>query len=94
MKADPILDWDDIRQVEPKLGAILAEVMAIYDPGAGSFCAEELWHNKLKQRIMRYVGFYARSENPRMKLPETYEFVCDTIRDALPPCRKCACLEK
>jgi hypothetical protein len=91
---DPILDWDEARKVEPKLGALLAEVRGIYDSGAGSFCAEELWHNKLKQRVTRYVGFYARSDDPRMRMRETYEFVVDTIRDELPPCRKCGCLEK
>ena len=91
---EPILDWDTVCSVEPKLGVILAEVRGIYDPGERSFCAEELWHSKLKPRVMRYVGFYARSDDPRIKLRETYEFVVDTIRDALAPCRKCACLEK
>jgi hypothetical protein len=92
------LDWETLVELEPALGALLAEVQAIHDDGkAGHFCRHDYYMSMrwdqpgLKRRFSELVGWHARNKNALLHTSEAYDLVLEIILEALPPCRNCCC---
>ena len=93
LELSPTLDdptWEEMVAVEPALGRLLADIMAVRDDlTAPSFCAEAYWY-RFKVRAIRVVGFQAH--RPELRSMEAYETAIARLRAALPECRSCPCL--
>jgi hypothetical protein len=92
------LTWKELAKLEPRLKKLLKEARAVKDPGGEAFCANAVWYgygrysgNGFKERMNRLAGFYAESDNKRLKTMEAHGLVYDKLYSALPNCRKCLC---
>jgi hypothetical protein len=84
------LTWRKIAAIEPRLSDLYDSVRRIKDPGGACFCAESLWHRRLKWQLQSLVGF--RAHEPRLRSMAAYDIAFEKIYHALPPCRGCACM--
>jgi hypothetical protein len=89
MNADVDSPWTDLVAIEPGLAVLLEDIAGTADPGGKAFCAETLWHNEFKPRLMWLAGFRAR--NYRLRSRMAYDVALDRLHSALPECRGCAC---
>ena len=82
--------WHDLVKAEPALGELLAEAQAVKDNGGTSFCANSIWYNRFKQRLLPLVGWDRRG-HPVLGGMAAYDLAYHKIYDALPDCRDCLC---
>ena len=84
--------WTEIKDIEPRLGELEAELKAIRDNEEDeSFCANRIWYapGGPKSRLINLVGIQAQ----KVELEGTYlyEEVYDYLYHMLPDCRECGC---
>ena len=83
-------DWVSLIEIEPRLAELYEEVRKLKDPGGGYFCAETIWHRRIKPQLVALVGF--RAHAPRLRSMAAYDLAFEKLYGAMPPCRGCACL--
>ena len=89
--AHPRMTWKRIIRIEPNLGRLYKEAKAIRDDKTQpSFCANRIWYEEFKPRLLWLVGWECRKKELRSM--EAYDIAYDKIYKALPYCRECICL--
>lgn len=83
------MTWQEIIAIEPKLLSLETEIKSIKDSGGKSFCANTIWYNQFKQRVVDLVGDYASNEQLRSQ--QAYSLAYHHLYDQLPNCRNCNC---
>lgn len=91
------LTWEDLLSLEPRLAFLQVEAMAETNHDKPDYCANAVWggyqgHLGLKPRLVRLVGWHAESQDPALRSSAAYDIAYHQVYDALPGCRKCACL--
>lgn len=93
-----VIVWEELAAHEPDLNDLLAEVRSIKDDGGPYFCKHDAWafgwknHAAFKKRIHRLVGIGSRHHDAFLATSQAWDVVLETILEALPPCRKCGCV--
>jgi hypothetical protein len=77
-----------LMRIEPELAGMLAEIQAIR-PRGRNFCANDVWYRVYKPRLLRLVGW--ESGKAELQSMQAYDVAYQTLYDALPACRRCAC---
>ncbi len=77
---------------EPKLLRLQAELTAVRDDGAGSFCANRLWYVSYEPQLKRLVGEGAECDDPLVRTRDAYELARHVLYRLLPNCRDCICI--
>jgi hypothetical protein len=83
------LTWPQLVELEPALLALYQEAQAV-DGRDAHFCANQVWYDSFKPRLLALAGWEARE--PALRTQEAYDLAYETIYAALPPCRDCQCL--
>ncbi len=83
------LTWTELIAIEPRLEALRAEVAAV-DGSDAHFCANRIWYQHFKPRLLGLVGWECERDELRSEQPRDVAY--DTIYGELPPCQDCACL--
>jgi hypothetical protein len=86
------LTWDRLVELEPKLGVILSQIPGSDDRKAARFCANRLWHLKLKPQVVALVGWLRPQRHPILSTQQAYDLAYHKLDSALPRCRNCSCL--
>ena len=82
--------WDDIVEIEPRLGQLLKEIQAI-DGSSVPFCANQGWYGRggdrasFKMRMMLMVGHFAFSRD--LANNQDYDTAYGMLYGALPDCK-------
>jgi hypothetical protein len=86
------LSFDEICELEPRVGELLREVQAVKDTGGESFCANDHWclPGGFESRLCRLVGW--RAAKPELRNSECYDIAYDHLYVLLPSCRECRCI--
>lgn len=84
------LTFDRLVRLEPRLLGLVQEAALVND-SAPNFCANEIWSEQFKPRLMRLVGWYAECAHPEVQDEAAYQVAYDVVYRALPDCRNCAC---
>ena len=85
------MTWDEIAVVEPRLQELYDEARAVRDgKKEGRFCANMIWSERFRPRLVRLAGFYAAKED--LRTTTAYEIAYEKIYRPLPACRNCSCL--
>jgi len=85
----PALTWPQLVELEPALLDLYRAAQAV-DGRDAHFCANRVWYDSFKPRLLALAGWEARQ--PALKMQEAYDLAYETIYAALPPCRDCQCL--
>lgn len=87
------ITWDRIVQECPELGRMRDEARVV-DDGDPHFCANDVWYEHFKPRLLRLVGFEALPAYSAdwMYGSKAYEVAYRTIYNELPDCRMCICI--
>jgi hypothetical protein len=86
------LTWTALVERQPLL-AELAHRCASADSGMNEhFCANELWYNQFKPKLLELVGWEADTDDLVLRSHEAYELAYEHCYDLLPRCRTCQCL--
>lgn len=86
------ITWERIAQVCPELEQMRKEASAI-DGSHPHFCANDVWFEQFKPRLLRLVGFEALPSHPDWMYGHVaYEIAYRAIYDALPDCQACICM--
>ncbi len=84
--------WDDMVKECPELGTMRDEARKV-DGSDPHFCANDVWYEQFKPRLLSMVGFEALPSVPNwMTTSRAYEIAYSTIYNELPDCRQCGCL--
>lgn len=84
--------WARIAKECPELSAMRDEARKV-DGSDPHFCANDVWFDRFKPRLLRLVGWEAPATAPEWMTTNTaYEIAYSTIYNELPECRQCACL--
>jgi len=84
------MTWEQITQLEPRLAAMKAEAQKVKDPGGPAFCANSIWYNQFKCRLITLVGWGAAETE--LQSSQAYDLAYKTIYNQLPACRNCTCI--
>ena len=85
------MTWAEIIKIEPALESLYDEAKAVRDEGSGdSFCANLIWYEQFKPRLVRLAGWDARKSE--LRSTEAYDLAYRKIYDPIPACRGCGCL--
>jgi hypothetical protein len=80
------IKWDEIVKIEPRLESLRQEAAAWREKDLpDDFCANEVWYEAFKPRIVRLVGWEAKDE--RLSGNTTYDVAYKTVLDAMPDCK-------
>lgn len=86
------ITWERIVQVCPALGRMRDEASKV-DDSDPYFCANDVWFELFKPRLLRLVGFEALPVySDWMYGHVAYDIAYQTIYNELPDCRMCACM--
>lgn len=86
------ITWEVLVELEPRLQQVFDECAAVKDDQlAPWFCANRIWYNRFKPRIVQLVGF-ERADHPILGTPTAYNIAYNTCYHQLPYCRDCDCL--
>jgi hypothetical protein len=94
MKAVEHLTWEDIVAIEPLVGVLYGEALALKDDGTKPvFCGNRIFHGVggFKDRLQELVGWTAKISD--LKTEHAYDIVYDKINAVIPPCRDCSCFD-
>lgn len=80
------LTWEQLAAREPELGRLREEIEQV-EAIDSTFCANRIWYERLKPRMMKLVGDMAQSEDPVIISSEAYDLSYQTLYHLLPPCR-------
>ena len=83
------MTFEEIAKLEPRLKQLYNEARQV-KATSEYFCANEVWYNEFKPRLMRLAGWHAA--NPELRTSEAYDLAYDAIYNQLPSCRNCACI--
>lgn len=83
------LTWPRLGEVEPGLLDLYRAVQAV-DGRDAHFCANQVWYDSFRARLLGLVGWEAR--HPALRTQAAYDLAYETIYAALSPCRDCLCL--
>jgi hypothetical protein len=86
------LTFDLLVRLEPRLLTLVQEAALVKDD-ADNFCANEVWSEQFKPRLMQLVGWYAEGTHPHLNSHAAYEIAYDIIYQTLPDCKHCGCKE-
>lgn len=90
-KQIPLITWETMVQLEPRLGTLLEEIKNCQDLKlTKSFCANSVWAKKFKQKMIQLVGWEAKITD--LSTDQAYDIAYNVLYGALPPCRSCGCL--
>jgi hypothetical protein len=85
--------FEELVQLEPRLGMLERDIRSIKRPYRGRFCANEIWYQGFKPKLVRMVGWLApKDAPPALRTIEAYDVAYDHLYELLPNCRRCACL--
>ena len=83
------LTWEQLTAVEPRLLDLHNEAKVV-DGSDEHFCANRVWYDRFKPRLLRLVGW--ECDNPKINTERAWDVAYETIYGVLPPCRECSCL--
>ena len=88
--------WAELVRREPRLGELLAEVLAERGDGE-SYCAYRAWFGPpggvgFKWRMAQLVGWAARGADPLLRSAAAYAVAERALYAPLPPCKACPCM--
>ena len=86
------LTWQLLTEREPRLAQLLKEAKAVSAHGDANFCANQVWYREFKPRLLRLVGWLARTDDAIIRGCEAYDIAYRTVYSVLPACRNCGCL--
>ena len=87
----PAPSFEELADLEPRLLELLHEARSMIDMGGLSFCANRIWYDGFKPRLVALVG-WERDAGPKLlRTSAAYDVAYQTIYGALPDCRDCAC---
>lgn len=82
--------YKKLREVEPGLKELEAEIRQESPSPDGRYCANRAWYSKYKPRLCLLVGWEAR--NPELRNMRDYDAAYQSLYDLLPNCNGCFCL--
>lgn len=82
--------YKELREIEPGLKELEAEIRAERPGPDGRYCANRVWYCKYKPRLCLLVGWEARL--PGLRSMRDYDAAYQTLYDLLPDCNDCFCL--
>ena len=91
---DDRLTWAQIIAAEPRVAALYLDARKIKDDKSkSSFCANAVWYDYFKDRVVALVGFSTnpKQPDPRLRSMDAYDLVYHKCYQALPNCRNCNC---
>lgn len=62
------------------------------DKSKNWYCANRVWYDRYKERVIQAVGWESRDRNPDLHTSDAYDIVYRHLYDLLPPCRNCNCM--
>jgi hypothetical protein len=80
------LTCEQLAAREPEPGQLREEIEQV-EAINSTFCANRIWYERLRSRMMKLVGDMAQSENPVIISSEAYDLSYQTLYHLLPPCR-------
>ena len=83
------MTWTELIAIEPRLEDLRAEMAAV-DGSDAHFCANRIWYQHFKPRLLRLVG--RECDRAELRSEQAWDVAYDTIYAELPPCQDCACL--
>jgi len=87
------ITWERIVKECPELGRMKDEASKV-DGSDWQFCANTVWAENFKPRLVRLVGFEAPANVPEWLATHTaYEIAYSTVYNELPDCRMCGCMK-
>ena len=85
------MTWTQIVKAEPRLKALYDEARAVRDDKTREwFCANHVWYEDFKPRLVKLVGWECR--NSLIRDDKSYDTAYQRIYRALPDCRGCQCM--
>jgi hypothetical protein len=82
------MTWEEMVRIEPRLKALYNEAKAVRDDKRKpSFCANAIWFETFKPRLVRLVGCHAEKEPFRGG--KAFTLAYRKVYNALPDCRGC-----
>ena len=88
-----MLTWNDLTEREPRLVELLMDIKRVKDDKTKrSFCANRVWYQDFKPRLIEIVGWYSEKDDPMLRTQEAYDIAYDHLYSRLPSCRSCFCL--
>ena len=84
------MTWNELISIEPALYRLYLEASAPQETDDPSFCANAVWADRFKPRLLRLVGWDAM--RPALRTEAAYDLACDNLYAALPDCRSCDCV--
>ena len=85
------ITWAGLIEAEPRLRDLYDYARAV-KATTSTFCANDIWYEKIKPQLLYLVGWYCQSDNPILTTTGAYELAINMIYDQLPACRDCGCV--
>lgn len=70
------LTWSQLIAVEPRLLDLYQEAKVV-DDSAEDFCANRVWYDRFKPRLLRLVGW--ECDNPQISTERAWDVAYETI---------------
>jgi hypothetical protein len=89
--------WKELTRIEPRLLALYRAARKIREERWREenrqlpFCLMDTYYQEIKPKLLRLVGFYAQSKNPRIRTSEAFDVAFKKVHYALPVCDGCEC---
>ncbi len=86
------MTWEDLARLEPELRRLEQDILSLRRRSRGwrTFCANDVWYDLFKPRLVYLAGWGAR--NPALRSEEAYDLAYEHLYALLPDCRGCLCL--
>ena len=81
--------WEYMIERQPLLLSLYRDAKKIKDEGGLSFCANKVWYDDFKPRLVKLVGFECKTKE--LKTQEAYDRAYKKVYSVLPNCRNCIC---
>lgn len=87
------MTFAELAYMEPRLLSLESDVQNVFDDEESEwFCANDIWYESLKPRLLELVGFDRVDRHPLLGGTSAYDTAYQHLSNQLPVCRNCGCL--
>lgn len=84
--------WDELVALDARFGDLLNLARSHHESRRRRFCANRVYVWQLKPRLEELAGCTRRVGPDLLRTEAAYDVARETVYDALPDCRGCACI--